>query len=131
LDHLMPMTLIALFMALLLPAQDEPTSSTSMKADMDRLVRAAETLTGVWPSQRPPPIPEVALVACHGKPVVPLLVALLSDDPNIERDRKRWKVHQQVALALCRIYSESEHCGRTYCDGDRPTDRPCQRRMAA
>jgi hypothetical protein len=45
---------------------------------------------------------------------------LLSDDPNVERDRKRWKVQQQVALALCRIYSEPQHCGRTYCEGDPP-----------
>ena len=47
-------------------------------------------------------------------------MALLSDDRNAERDRKRWKVQQQAALALCRIYSESQHCGRTYCDGDPP-----------
>jgi hypothetical protein len=62
----------------------------------------------------------VAIVARHGKAVVPLLIVLLSDDSNTERDRKRWKVQQQVALTLCRIYSESEHCGRTYCDGDAP-----------
>ena len=47
-------------------------------------------------------------------------MALLSDDPNAERDRKRWKVQQQVALTLSRIYSESPHCGRSYCDGDPP-----------
>jgi HEAT repeat protein len=109
-----------LLVAFLLSAQSQPTPSTSMKADVDRLVGAAESLTGVWPTQPPPPIPEVAVVARHGKPVTPLLLTLLSDDPNVEHDRKRWKVHQQVALALCRIYSESEHCGRTYCDGDPP-----------
>ena len=27
---------------------------------------------------------------------------------------------KQVTLTLCRIYSESKHCGRTYCDGDPP-----------
>jgi HEAT repeat protein len=59
-------------------------------------------------------------VARHSRPVAPLLVALLSDDPNAERDGRRWKVQQQAALALCRIYSESTHCGRTYCDGDPP-----------
>ena len=42
------------------------------------------------------------------------------DDPDVERDRKRWKVQQQAALALTRIYSESAHCGRVYCDGDPP-----------
>jgi HEAT repeat protein len=33
-------------------------------------------------------------------------------------DDKRWKVQQQVTLALSQIYSESAHCGRTYCDAD-------------
>jgi HEAT repeat protein len=62
----------------------------------------------------------VDIVARHGKAVVPLLMVLLSDDPNAERDRKRWKVQQQVALTLSRIYSQSQHCGRSYCDGDPP-----------
>ena len=95
-------------------------TGTIMQSDVDRLVRAAETLTETWPSQAPPPIPEVAIVARHGKAVVPLLMALLSDDPYAEHDRKRWKVQQQVALTLARIYSESTHCGRAYCDGDPP-----------
>jgi HEAT repeat protein len=118
----MSMTLIALVVvALQLPPQTATKLlSASMKADVDQLVRAAEELTEVWPSQPPPPIPEVALVARHGKPVVPLLTALLSDDPNAEGDRRRWRVQQQVALALCRIYSEPAGCGRAYCDGDPP-----------
>jgi hypothetical protein len=62
----------------------------------------------------------VAIVARHGLAVVPLLMGLLSDDASAEQDRKRWKVQQQVALTLCRIYSESTHCGRTYCDGNPP-----------
>jgi hypothetical protein len=102
------------------PETGVPQPSSSMQEDVDRLARAAEKLTGAWPSQAPPPIPEVALVARHGRPVAALLVALLSDDPHIERDRKRWKVQQQVSLALARIYSEGEHCGRIYCDGDPP-----------
>ena len=81
---------------------------------------SCRTLAGTWRSQPPPPVPEVAIVARHGKAVVPLLMALLSDDPHAERDRERWKVQQQVSLALCAIYSESQHCGRTYCDGDPP-----------
>jgi hypothetical protein len=114
-------TLIALVVTALPPS---PTGAaqpaTVMQADVNRLVRAAENLARTWPSQPPPPVPEVTIVARNGKAVVPLLVGLLSDDPNAERDRKQWKVQQQVALALCRIYSESEHCGRTYCDGDPP-----------
>src|SRR5689334_1275486 len=92
----------------------------SMQADVDRLVQAAERLDQAWPSQPPPPLPEVSVVAHHGRAVVPLLVSLLSDDPNAERERTHWRVQQQVTLALCRIYSESEHCGQTYCDGDPP-----------
>ena len=76
-----------------------------MQSDVDRLVRAAEGLEGTWPSQPPPPVPEVAIVARHGKAVVPLLMALLFDDPHAERDRKRWKVQQQVTLTLSRSHS--------------------------
>ena len=61
-----------------------------MQSDVDRLVRAAEGLEGTWRSRPPPPVPEVAIVAHHGNDVVPLLMALLSDDPHAERDRKRW-----------------------------------------
>jgi len=114
------MLLIAVALLIALPMSETQVPSAAMKADVDRLVQAAEQLAGGWPSQPPPAIPEVVLVARHGKAVVPLLTALLSDDPNAERDQKRWKVQQQASLALCRIYSESTHCGRTYCDGDPP-----------
>lgn len=90
-----------------------------MQSDVDRLVRAAEQLTGTWPLGPPPPVSEVDLVTRHGSPVVPLLVALLLDDPDLA-DRKRWQVAQRATLALSRIYSESQHCGRTYCDADVP-----------
>lgn len=114
-----------LLMALLVVALATPhvaarQARTVMESDVDGLVQAAEGLTGTWPSQPPPPVPEAAIVARHGTAVVPLLIALLSDDPNAERDRRRWRVQQQVALTLSRIYSEPTHCGRIYCDGDRP-----------
>src|SRR5262245_1827542 len=96
-----------------------PQADGNVQDDVDRLVWAAEQLKGIWPSQPPPPIPDVARVARHGRPVTPLLFGLLSDDPNLPRDDKRWKVQQQVTLALSRIYSEPPHCGRIYCDGDR------------
>lgn len=106
---------IVLFQAgVVLPADPD------MQSDVDRLVLAAQQLKGSWPLHPPPPIPEVALVAGHGRRVTPLLLALLTDDPNAQSDDKRWKVQQQVSLALSRIYSESPHCGRTYCDGDPP-----------
>lgn len=115
------MMLAFLAVALLLAIQPGTTTATRvMQADVDRLARAAEQLTETWPTQPPPPIPEVALVAQHGEPTTSMLLALLSDDPDVERDRKRWKVQQQAALALTRIYSEPEQCGRVYCDGDPP-----------
>ena len=112
---------MALLVVLLSAPQTEASQAAgTMQSDVDRLVRAAGILTATWPSQPPPPLPEVAIVARHGKAVVPLLMALLSDDPHAERDRKRWTVQQQVALALSVIYAESQHCGRTYCDADPP-----------
>ncbi len=114
----MSMMSIALLVLLLPPVQTGATRTAgTMQSDLDRLVRAAATLAETWPSQPPPAIPEVAIVARHGKAVVPLLMVLLSDDPNAERDRKRWQVQQQVALTLSRIYGEFQHCGRIYCDG--------------
>jgi HEAT repeat protein len=95
-------------------------TTSTMQPDVDRLVQAAEKLEGTWPSQPPPAVPEVAIVARHGKAVVPLLMVLLSEDANAERDPKRWKVQQQVSLALSRIYAESPYCGGIYCDGDPP-----------
>ena len=75
----MSMMLIAL-LAVLLPSLQTEAAQTAntMQPDVDRLVRAAEGLAGTWPSQPPPAIPEVAIVARHGKAVVPLLMALLS-----------------------------------------------------
>ncbi len=102
------------------PSATAAQSSGAMQSDVDRLVQAAGALTRTWPSQPAPPVPEVALVASHGKAVVPLLIDLLSDDPSAERDRRRWSVQQQVTLTLARIYAESAHCGRSYCDGDPP-----------
>ena len=80
---LISMMLIAL-LAVLLPALQTAAAQTTstMQSDLDRLVQAAEKLAGTWPSQPPPAVPEVALVARHGKAVVPLLMVLLSDDPR-------------------------------------------------
>ena len=94
--------------------------TAGMQADLDRLIRAAQSRTASWPSQPPPPVPEVAVVVRHGRAIVPLLMALLSDDPNAERNSRQWRVQQQAALALIRIYDLSGPCGRAYCDGDPP-----------
>jgi HEAT repeat protein len=97
-----------------------PVPAAAMKADVARLVAAAESRTDRWPRQAPPPLPEVTAVASHGLSIVPLLTVLLSDTPDAVRDPKGWKIQQQVALALCRIYSETAHCGRVPCEGDPP-----------
>ena len=57
----MSMLLIALLVVLLPALQIEAAQTAStMQTDVDRLVRAAESLAGTWPSQPPPAIPEVA-----------------------------------------------------------------------
>jgi len=76
---------VVLLVVLLPPLQTAAAQTTStMQPDVDRLVQAAEKLAGKWPSQPPPAVPEVAIVARHGKAVVPLLMVLLSDDPDAE-----------------------------------------------
>jgi hypothetical protein len=114
----MAITLSTLLAALLLFQTGTPPADPALQADVDRLVQAAEQMKGTWLSQPPPPVREVAVVARHGRRVTPLLFALLSDDPNVPRDDKRWKVQQQATLTLSRIYSEPPQCGRIYCDGD-------------
>jgi len=68
-----------LLAALLLFQAGTTPADPALKADVDRLVLAAQGLKGTWPSQAPPPVPEVALVARHGTRATPLLFALLSD----------------------------------------------------
>src|SRR5512136_878898 len=81
------------------PSQDE------MRTEVSRLVKAAEELTTLWPWSGP--VPEVARVAAYGKPIAPLLVDLLADDPeSVEEPSQKIDLHvqQQAALALCKIY---------------------------
>jgi hypothetical protein len=96
-----PLFVLTLLSVLVLAQPSE--RSMQMRADVDRLVAAAEKLPRLWPWQ--PPILEIEPVVRHGKWVAPLLVALLSDDPdNVDEPQKEWRVQQQAALALCRIY---------------------------
>jgi hypothetical protein len=101
-------------LSLLLSVSQAPASLSVMQADVDRLVARAEKLEKLWPWQ--PPIPEVERVARHGTRVAPLLVALLDDDPDSGEPKREWRVQQQAALALCRIYSVSDKCGHVYCN---------------
>lgn len=111
--------------------QSRTSSSGAMQADVEALVRAASDEKETWSKQPPLPVRQVAAVARHGRAVVPLLVALLPDTVNdpadrstfargATADRSRWRVQQQVTLALSAIYDETPHCGRVYCDGDDP-----------
>ena len=61
-----------LVVALIVPQSGNLPGLTPVEEDVARLVRAAETSTGTWPAQAPPPIPEVAVVARHGKRATPL-----------------------------------------------------------
>ena len=63
------MNVIALLVWLVPPPQAATQTARTMQPDVDRLVQAAETLAGTWPAQPPPPIPEVAIVARHGKAI--------------------------------------------------------------
>lgn len=91
----------------------QPTAA--MKADVDRLVVRAEKLERLWPWQSP--IAEIERVVRHGKQVAPLLVKLLDDDPDDPApEAPDWRVQQQAAVALCRIFRVSEECGRIYCN---------------
>jgi hypothetical protein len=92
-----------------------------MKADVARLVSAAEELERLWPWQGP--IPEVARVVGHGKAIAPMLTVLLEaapDDPSRSGRRIEWRVQQQAAIALCRIFHVSEECGHIYCNRATP-----------
>jgi hypothetical protein len=77
----MSTALLAWLVALTSAFQTTPAPPVAMQADVERLVQAAGRLTATWPSQPPPPLPQVPEVARQWKRVAPLLVALLSDDP--------------------------------------------------
>jgi hypothetical protein len=108
------MSVIVMLSLLLSVSQTTPSRSV-MQADVDRLVARAEKLEKLWPWQAP--IREIDNVARHGTRVAPLLVRLLDDDPDSGRPQVReWRVQQQAALALCRIYSVTDECGHVYCN---------------
>src|SRR5688572_11617866 len=115
----MSTALVAWLVALTSPFQTTPTCAI-MQADVERLVFAAGRRTTTWPSQPPLPVPEVSEVARHGKRVAPLLVVLLSDDPNVESRSPALEGAAADGPNPSGIYFESSHCGRTYCDGDPP-----------
>jgi hypothetical protein len=109
--------LLACAAAILALSQAAPTlkPTAGMRADVDRLVARAAELTRLWPWMAA--YPEIDRVVRHGKAVAPLLVALLAVDPDEpEPEMADWRVQQNAALALCRIYKVSEECGHVYCN---------------
>jgi hypothetical protein len=116
-----PSTLLIAILGVPLIQSGQSPGAQRMQPDVERLVRAAEAVSGRWLRQPPPPVPEVEVVASHGRAVVPLLLELMSDDGDAERDARQWHVQQQASLALCAIYGLTPpYCGRAYCDGDPP-----------
>ena len=91
-----------------------------MEADVAHFVSQASELRQLWPWQ--PAIPEVSRVVRHGKPVAPLLIPLLADDPDeLKPEAPPLAVQQQAAIALCRIFEVPEECGRIYCNRAKQT----------
>lgn len=107
--------LLTFWSALAFAGDDSVQPQSAMQLDVARLVEAARKLDTLWPWQRA--IPEVSQVARYGKAVAPILVALLSDDPDMIKDstpEDDWHVQQHVALTLCKIYGISEESGHVY-----------------
>lgn len=91
------------------PSQDE------MRTEVAMLVKAAEGLTTLWPWIGP--VPEVERVVAYGRPIAPLLIDLLADDPDpmdVQSKEVNWSVQQQVALALCKIFGVTAEAGHVY-----------------
>jgi hypothetical protein len=91
------------------PSQDE------MRTEVAMLVKAAEGLTILWPWIGP--VPEVERVVAYRRPIAPLLIDLLADDPDpmdVQSKEINWSVQQQVALALCKIFGVTAEAGHVY-----------------
>lgn len=84
------MSTAILLLSVLIASQNASSrAADAMEVDLARLARAAGQLVGTWPGQAPPAIAEVQVVARHGRRVAPLLLALLSDDSDAERNVKQ------------------------------------------
>ena len=82
-----------------------------LERDISGLVSAASRITASGP--RAQPIPEVKLVARHGKKAAPLLLELMKFEEFSQGASWNLHVEQQVALALCEIYQEIPEPSRT------------------
>ncbi len=96
-------------------ASDKELAQNEMRTEVAKLVRAAEGLTTLWPWIGP--VPEVERVVAYGRPIAPLLIDLLADDPDpmdVQSKEVNWSVQQQVALALCKIFGVTAKAGHVY-----------------
>ena len=78
--------------------------------DIARLLKAASQLERAW--EWGGPIPEVRLVARHGKKITPKLLKLLDHGPDAWTS-EHLHVDQQVQLVLCAIFNETPSHAKT------------------
>ena len=84
--------------------------STQANKDIAKLLKAAGQVERAWEWQGA--VPEVALVARHGKSIAPRLLRLLDHGPDASTF-DHLHVDQQVQLALCAIFGEQPRHART------------------
>jgi len=89
-----------------------PSADSAMRADVNRLIQRANALERIWPWEQLPDA-ELDRVARYGKRVVPLLLELLPDDPEAS-SAPDYRVQQNAALVLCRIYGVQDFFGNIY-----------------
>jgi len=85
-------------------------NSISADSDIDKLLTAANKRDRAWEWRGP--VPEVELVARHGKSAASKLIKLL-EHPNAISFDDHIVVDQQIQLVLCRLFDEKPEHGRT------------------
>lgn len=102
---------VILFLLLFRLSVANGAENNQVQQDISQLVDAASKLNTAWPWQKP--MPEIKLVARHGKGAGSLLVALLKIESFDQKEYSNLYVEQQVALALCEIYNVHPESGKT------------------
>lgn len=97
---------------LLLPASGTaaPRDTSAEDRDIQKLLNAAAKRNRAWEWRGP--VPEVAIVARHGKIIAPKLLKLL-DHPEDSSTFSHIGVDQQIQLVLCSVFDEKPEHGRT------------------
>ena len=84
--------------------------STQADKDIAKLLKAAAQVERAWEWEGA--VPEVALVARHGKQIAPRLLKLLDHGPDASTFDDL-HVDQQVQLVLCTLFGEQPRHART------------------